>query len=444
MAVVTSSQADRLAERARRVMTGGVTAGGRYNPVIGRPFYLDRADGCRVWDVDGNEYIDMSSSNGASMLGFDHPRINAAVQRAMDLGTMCSHETRYHVDLCERLTEIVPSAERVRLVNTGAEATTAAIRIARAATGRLKILKFEGHYHGWHDQLVFNAHTPDRPYEPIVPSFPDSDGIPSVLGEFLVNVPFNDEAALRTALDLHGPEIAAVILEPVAYNMGAIPSDPDWLRLLRTETERRGIVLIFDEVISGFRMTLGGAQAYFGVTPDLTTLAKALGAGWPIAAVAGKAPLMDVLNPIGRTLVPGTYSGHLAGVMASLEALDIMSAPGFYDRLNGVAAMLYSGLDRLFAESGVPGHVQGLGARFGLFFGPGDRARDYRSARMFDRSLNDRFLRACGPAGLHFHDWGAKLTPMHYGITAAHEPEDIEEVLARLAPILASLAIDDG
>lgn len=436
----TSTVARQLSQRARRVMVGGVTAGGRFNPVLGRSYYFHRGDGCRLWDVDGNEYIDFSSSNGASMLGFNHPRINEAVQRGLELGTMCSQETRYHVELCERLTEVIPSAERVRLTNTGTEATMAAIRIARAATGREKVLKFEGHYHGWHDYVLFNSHTPDRPYEPVVPSFPDSDGIPRVIGDLLVSVPFNDEAALRTALDLHGDELACVIVEPVSYNLGCVAADPDWLRLLRAETERRGIVLIFDEVLCGFRMALGGAQAYFGATPDISTWAKALGAGWPIAAVTGKASVMDVLNPTGHTVVSGTYTGHLCSVMAALEALSIMSQPGFYDRLTTIANRLYAGFDRLFAGSGVPGHVQGLGARFGLYFGVREWVTDYKGARSFDHELNNRFLALTGPGGLHFHDFGTKMAPMHYGTTAAHTEDDIDEALARLEPIFRGLA----
>ena len=438
------TRADQLAERARRVMVGGVTAGGRYNPIFGRAHYIERAEGSRLWDVDGREYIDFSSSNGASMFGYNHPRISAAVRRAIDLGAPTSHETRYHVELCERLAELIPSVERVRLANSGTEATMAAIRIARAATGRQKILKFEGHYHGWNDQLLFNAHTPDRPWEPVVPSFPDSEGIPGVVGEFLVNVPFNDETALRVALDQHGDELAAVILEPVAYNLGCVPAEHEWIRLLRSETARRGIVLIFDEVLSGFRMALGGGETYFGVTPDLSTWAKALGGGWPIAAVTGSAAVMEVLGPVGPVPMSGTYTGHLSAVLAALESLAIMSEPGFYERLNAVAHRLYSGFDGLFEGSGVPGHVQGLGARFGLFFGVHEWARDYRSARAFDRVLNDRFLRACWLAGLHFHDWGAKLTPMHYGITAAHTEQDIDEALGHLEPIFEALAEPAG
>ena len=432
--------ADMLHRRATNTMVGGVTAGGRYSPVLGRASYFARGDGARLWDVDGHEFIDYSSSNGASLLGHNHPRVREAVERALDLGTMCTQETRYHVELCERLVEIIPSAEKVRLSNTGTEATMAAIRIARAATGREKVLKFEGHFHGMHDYLMFNSHTPARPYEHVVPSFPDSDGIPAMIGDLLVNVPFNDRAALLDALDAHGDQVACVILEPVSYNLGCVVAERDWLELVRAETSRRGIVLIFDEVLSGFRMALGGAQEYFGITPDLTTIAKALGAGWPIAAVVGKTAVMDVLGPVGHVVMSGTYTGQLSSVMAALAALDVMSEPGFYPRLNAVAGRLYSGLDRLFLESGVVGHVQGLGARFGLYFGIAEWVRDYAAARAFDSDANNLFLRLCVERGLNFHDFGTKMAPMHYGVTAAHTDVDIDETLRRLGNVFAEIA----
>src|ERR1035441_5295617 len=281
MTLAESSRSEALFERAKQVTVGGVTAAGRFNPVLGRPYYFDHGDGCRLWDVDGHEYIDFSSSNGASMLGFNHPAINEAVAKSLGMGTMCTQETEYHVDLAERISELLPGAERVRFTNTGTEATMAAIRIARAATGRDKVLKFEGHFHGMHDYVLFNSHTaPDRPYEAIVPSFPDSAGIPPAVGKLLVNVPFNDERALVEALDRYQDELACVILEPVSYNLGCIPAEISWLRRLRAETKRRGIVLIFDEVLPGFRMALGGAAEYFEVTPDLATWGTALGAGW--------------------------------------------------------------------------------------------------------------------------------------------------------------------
>jgi glutamate-1-semialdehyde 2,1-aminomutase len=421
-------------------MPGGVTAGGRFNPVIGRPYYFDRGDGARLWDVDGNEYLDYSSSNGASMLGHNHPRIAEAVREALARGTMCTQETREHVELCERICEVIGSAEKVRLSNTGTEATMAALRIARAATGRERVLKFDGHFHGMHDYVLFNCHTPETAMaDEEIASFPDSAGIPERQGDLLVNVPFNDTNALVAALDRHGDELACVILEPISYNLGCVAADRDFLVRLREETRKRGIVLIFDEVLSGFRMGLGGAQEYLGVEPDLSTWAKALGAGWPIAAITGTAEVMDVLGPVGSVVVSGTYTGQLCSVMASLAALDVMSEPGFYERLNATAGRFYAGLEALMAQHGIVGRVQGIGARFGLYFGVSDPVRDYQQATGFDAEINNRFLKGCVESGLHFHDFGTKMAPMHYGTTAAHTDEDIDLTLQRVDAIFADL-----
>lgn len=436
---ITDVESQALFERAKRVTTAGVTAAGRFNPVLGRPYYFERGDGCRLWDVDGNEYIDFSSSNGASMLGFNHPAINEAAAKAISLGTITTQETRYHVQLAEKLAQLLPGAERVRLSNTGTEATMGAIRIARAFTGHEKILKFDGHFHGMHDYVMFNAHTPERIHEHFVPSYPDSAGIPKALNDLVITIPFNDEAALRDAFEVYGHELAAVILEPISYNLGTIPADREWLGILRQLTKDAGVVLIFDEVLAGFRSALGGSAEYFGVTPDLTTWAKALAAGWPLAAVTGTAEIMDTLNPVGGAVMSGTYTGHLAAVLAALAALDVMSAPGFYDDLNSKAQFFYSGIGELFGKHGVPGHLQGIGARFGLYFGVEEEVTNYREARKFDAALNNKFLRQTAPNGLHFHDFGTKAAPMHYGITSAHTREDLEESLARLDSAFAAL-----
>lgn len=444
MTITQTNRADTRArslfDRAKEVTTGGVTAAGRFNPTLGRPYYFESGDGSRLWDVDGNEYIDFSSSNGASMLGFNHPAINEAARKAIELGTITTQETEYHVQLAERLTQILPGAERVRFSNTGTEATMAAIRIARAHTGREKILKFDGHFHGMHDYVLFNAHTPERIYEHIVPSYPDSAGIPKALNDLIITIPFNDADALEDAITLYGHELAAVILEPIAYNLGTIPSNGEWLKLLRRKTEDAGIVLIFDEVLAGFRAALGGSAEYFGVTPDLSTWAKALAAGWPLAAVTGSAKVMSSLNPVGGAVVSGTYTGHLAAVLASLAALEVMSEPNFYTNLNGKADKFYAGIQDLFAKHGVPGHIQGIGARFGLYFGIEETVTNYREARKFDAALNNKFLAQTAPNGLHFHDFGTKAAPMHYGITSAHTDEDLTEALTRLDRAFAAIA----
>jgi glutamate-1-semialdehyde 2,1-aminomutase len=244
--------------------------------------------GCRLVDIDGNSYIDFSSSNGSSMLGFNHPQINAAVQQALTMGTITTQETEHHVRLGERLTQTIPGADKVRFSNTGTEATMAAIRIARAATGREKIVKFDGHFHGMHDYVLYNAHSPDHGRQLVVPNDRDSKGIPAALDDLLYTIPFNDVEAVDNLFSEHGDEIAAAILEPVSFNQGCVRSDRDWLVHLCAVTERHGTALIFDEVLSGFRFALGSSAEYYGVIPDLTAWAKALAAGWPLAAVTGR------------------------------------------------------------------------------------------------------------------------------------------------------------
>jgi glutamate-1-semialdehyde 2,1-aminomutase len=273
-----------------------------------------------------------------------------------------------------------------------------------------------------------------------VPAFPDSAGIPNALHDLIITVPFNDPDALDTAIAQHGNDIAAVILEPVAYNLGTIPARRDFIQHLRNRTTEAGIVLIFDEVLAGFRMALGGSAEYFGVEPDLTAWAKALAAGWPLAAVTGRAEIMNSLNPVGGAVVSGTYTGHLAAVLASIAAIDVMSRPDFYKELNAKADSFYADVNDLFKKYGVPGHLQGIGARFGLYFGIDDQVNDYRQARKFDAQLNNRFLKLTAPNGLHFHDFGTKAAPMHYGITSAHTYDDLEDALRRLDRVFAAIA----
>lgn len=428
-----------LYNRAVPHTVGGVLAAGRYNPLLRRPYYVARGDGCRLWDVDGNEYIDFSSGQGMNMLGHNHPRLKEAVEKALAMGTVGNHETQYHVELAEKLTEILPGAEKVRLANSGTEATMAALRIARAFTGREKILKFDGHFHGMHDYVFFNAHTPERPYEQIVPPFPDSDGIPAVLADLMITVPFNDKDALRAVIAKHGRELAAVIVEPVAYNLGAIPSDPAWLALLRELTREAGIVLIFDEVLSGFRTGVGGMAEYYGIEPDLATWAKAIAGGWPLAAITGRTDVMSVLNPLGHTVASGTYTGHLPAVLAALAAIEVMQEPDFYPSLLARGNAFYEGFNGLFKKHGLPGHLKGIGTRFGLYFGIDAPVTNYRQARTFDKELNQRFLRQTASHGLYFHDFGTKAAPMHYGITAAHSQADLDESLEKIDAIFAAM-----
>lgn len=415
---------------AQRHLVGGAGAGGRYHPLLRRPLYVSRGRGSRFWDVDGKEYIDFFTGSGANFLGHAHPAITAAVREALEVGLICNGETEHHARLADLIAQAVPCAEKVRFANSGTEATMGAIRIARGYTRKPRILKFEGHFHGMHDYLWYNCSTAlgELRSDGTVAPLPDSEGIPDEMGDLVVVVPFNDPEAFDRALDRHAHELAAVIVEPISYNQGCIPADPAFLRLLRNRCTERDIPLVFDEVLSGFRMCRGGAQEYFGVTPDLCTLAKALGGGVPIAAVCGREDVMAVLNPTGRTVMSGTYTGHLFSVMGAVACQLEIAKPGFYEGLNALADRLYAGMREILERTGTPGMVQGIGARFGLYFGITEPVRSYRDAVRFDRDAEVRFIRGCLDRGLYLHDY-AHRTPMHHGFSAAHTTEDIDQAL---------------
>jgi len=424
------STGSRLFESAGEHLIGGAVAGGRYNPILKQPLYLTHGEGSRFWDVDGKEYIDLFTGSGANFLGHNHQAMKKAIAEALDLGILCNAETVYHSELAGMIADAVPCAEKIRLQNSGTEATMGAIRIARAYTGKPRILKFEGHFHGMHDYLWFNCATPpgDLRDDGTVTPIDDSDGMPAGLSEYIVVVPFNDIELFDRAMRAHRDELAAVIMEPISYNQGCIPSDPEFLREVRRICTEMGIVLIFDEVLSGFRMCRGGAGEYYGVMPDLCTLAKALGGGVPISAIAGKTEIMSVLNPAGHTVISGTYTGSLPAVMGALACQKEIARPGFYDHINALADRLYAGMTEALRVTGVAGVVQGIGARFGLYLGVTEPVTNYREATQCDRELEIRFLAGCIERGLYLHDYGHQ-TPMHHGFSAQHMPADIDEAL---------------
>jgi len=437
---------DRLYERALRVFAGGVSAGGRYNGSLKAPLYLREASGPWLESADGGRYLDFHNASGAAFFGFRHPRLQRAIERGVEDGFFINFETEHHVELAELLCSSIPCAEKVRLSNTGTEATLAAIRLARAFTGRDRILKFEGHFHGMHELIWYN-HSRLGEKDPAgrtgeIAPVRDSAGMPGAFDELVVNVEFNDSGAFTAAVDRHGAELAAVIMEPVSFNCGCMPARKEFLDLVRRTCSERGIVLIFDEVLSGFRMSLGGAQQHYGVTPDLCTLAKALGGGFPISAVAGRSEIMDLLNPTGPVVMSGTYTGSLIPVLAAVECLKMMGEPGFYGAVGSQADLLYSGLSELFKRHSVPGHVRGLGARFGLFFGVEDPEADFRFrtiAASFDAQAHRRFTALALERGLYFLDTGYPMAPTHFGFTSAHTSGDLEMALDRLDGVFKAL-----
>jgi glutamate-1-semialdehyde 2,1-aminomutase len=426
---------------AQEHLIGGACAGGRYNPLVGRPVYVTRGEGSRFWDVDGNEYIDFFTGSGATFLGHGHPAINAAIRQALDVGIIVNGETAYHSQLAAMIADAVPCAEKIRLQNSGTESTMGAIRIARAHTGRPRILKFEGHFHGMHDYLWYNCSTAPgevRTDGSILP-VADSGGMPDQLADLVIVVPFNDIDAFADAVSAHRHELAAVIMEPISYNQGCIPAEPDFLRAVREICTVNGIVLIFDEVLSGFRMCRGGGQEHLGVTPDMCTLAKALGGGVPISAICGRSDIMSVLNPSGNTVISGTYTGHLISVMAAIACQHEIAKPGFYDHINRLADRLYTGVTELLGLAGIPGVVQGIGARFGLYLGVTEPVTNYRQATQCNRDMEVQFLLGCMERGLYLHDYGHQ-TPMHHGYSSQHTEADIDEALNIMGDVFRSMA----
>lgn len=412
-----------LFDEARAVLASGVSAALRLHPYLERPFYQARGMGPYIEDLNGRRFIDFNMSNGAALLGYDHPAVREAVGQGLALGIIAGSETVYHQRLARTLTEIIPSAERVRFATNGSDVTLVAVRLARHATRRTKIVKFDGHYHGLTEPFLFKR---DGATGEVIPS---SGGVLASGAADVLLTPWNDEAAFRTLMTERGAEIAAVICEPVHYNVGCIPPAPGFLELLRQLTTDTGSILIFDEVLSGFRMALGGAQEWSGVTPDLCTLAKALSNGMPLAVLAGRAELMEGLAPRGPVAHSGTYSGHLLSVLAAQGTVDVLRQAGVYDTLNGVAESFYRDLQAIFDRRGLPVLVQGLGARFGLYFGRRVALTTYADAATHDHELNRRFVFACLERGLYFPVYYRQGQPGHAGFSLAHTPEVMAEAL---------------
>ena len=309
----TLSQSDLRAE-AKRYLPGGVGATGRHNPCLGYALYLRNAEGCRIYDVDGKEYIDFNLAHGAAFLGYNHPATRQAMTTALEAGILAGYETEAHTDLARSITEIIPCAERVRYVNTGSEGTMVCVRLARARTCKHKILKFWGHFHGLYDYMMYNSHTPLTPVAPgsYVEPCAESAGMPPQMDDLVIVVPWKDEAALERAMREHGHEIGGIIMEPINYNQGCIVANTQYMQFVRDQATANDIVLIYDEVLSAFRTGPDCAQGYYGVTPDVCVLGKAVAAGAPLTIIAGKAEVMDQVGPLGEVAQSGTFTagGH--------------------------------------------------------------------------------------------------------------------------------------
>jgi len=434
-------------KRAQKSFLYGTCAAGRYHAGLGMPLYLERADGPYLYDVEGREWIDFNTSAGAAFFGYNNPRIRKAVERSLEMGFFMNYESEYHYQLADQICEVIPCAEKVRLSNTGTEATMGAVRLARAFTGKDKIVRFEGHFHGMSELVFYNHGTLGEmdSYGEVTPK-PDSAGFPASYADPMIIVEFNRIDALEHVVKKYRGQIAAVIMEAVSYNCGCMPADKEYLRQVRALCDREQIVLIFDEVLSGFRPGIGGAQEYYGVTPDLATIAKALGGGFPVAALVGKREVMEALNPGGPTVMSGTYTGSLMPVLVALECLAMMREPGFYDRLNSLSQRLYDGMNELFRRFKVRGHIRGLGNRFSTYFGIEDENDDYRFRKIvehFDGGVYNKFIAKVLDRSLYFHisGWAGKgvSLPTHCGTTSAHTEKEIDIALDRMESVFKEL-----
>jgi glutamate-1-semialdehyde 2,1-aminomutase len=391
---------------------------------------LERGRGSRVWDADGNEYIDFMMSFGALIQGHAHPTLVKAVCDAMADGSHFAAATSAEFEAAERFRRMVPSADVVRFTNTGSEATMLALRLARAHTGRRKFLKFEGHYHGWYDPFLLNAHS--HPSEQLGPveepaRIPDSEGIPASTFDDVVLAPWNDVAALEAVLTRHGHELAAVITEPIMANVGCILPRDGYLQRMRELTHECGALLIFDEVVTGFRYAPGGCQEYYAVKPDLSTFGKALGAGFPVGAVAGPRSILERMRWGDHMVLHyGTFNGHRLTMKVVAANLDILSAENAYRQLHAVGDAAIAGLRDVFRRRGVSAVVQGFGPMFQIYFTESDGIRDYRDyCKYVDTKLHSRFVHLLLERGIY-------MTPsngLHWIISTTHTEADIKALV---------------
>ena len=414
------NRSKRLFRRARQVLPGGVNSPVRaFGSVGGTPRFIARASGSSVEDVDGNRYLDYVASWGAVIAGHAHPVVVEAVRRAAANGTSFGAPTEAEIELAERISSWVPSIEMLRLVTSGTEAAMSVLRLARAATGRDKILKFEGCYHGHADAVLAAAGSGVATL-----GIPGSVGVPMAAVSDTLVVPFNDLAAVEAVFTVRPDEIAAVVVEPVPANMGLIWPDADFLSGLRELCDAFGSLLVFDEVISGFRVGLGGAQERFGVAPDLTCLGKVIGGGLPVGAYGGRAALMERMAPAGDVYQAGTLAGNPLAVAAGLAALELVSAPGVFDAFEARSRTVADELGAAAGDAKVPLQTHSAGAMFGLAFSE-TPVRSYADAARADHDRYGRFFHA-------MLDQGIYLAPSGYEVgflTLAHGDAEIDQLL---------------
>jgi len=417
----TRNRSQEIFRQAEQLLVGGVNSPVRaFKAVGGEPLVIDSAVGAHLLDADGNEYIDYVCSWGALILGHVHPAVTAALAEQVRRGTSYGMTSELEVELARSIARALPALEMIRFVSSGTEATMSAVRVARAFTGRNLILKFEGCYHGHADSFLSQAGSGLATL-----GIASSPGVPPSFAELTLNAPYNDIPAVEKLFASHPKQIAAAIVEPVAANMGVVPPTSKFLPELRELTRRNGALLIFDEVISGFRLAYGGAQTVFGIEPDITTLGKIIGGGLPAAAYGGRRDIMRLVAPLGPVYQAGTLSGNPLAMRAGIETLRLLAARGFYEDLNQKAERLVAGLREALDSSGVVGQLNSAGSLATLFFSP-QPVRDYEGAKKSDTRRFAAFF-------TEMLDRGVFLAPSQFEalfVSAAHTEEDIDRTLA--------------
>jgi len=408
----------RLFKRANEFIPGGVNSPVRaFRAVGGNPVFIDRAKGSKIYDVDGNDYIDFVLSWGPLILGHAHPGVVKALKKAVEKGTSYGAPTALEITLAELVLKAYPSMDKVRMVNSGTEATMSAIRVARGFTGRDKIIKFEGCYHGHADGLLVKAGSGATTF-----GLPDSPGVPKSYAKNTITLPFNDIEAVKAVVKKEWKSIACIILEPVVGNIGCVLPQPGFLEAVRKLTKNHGIVLIFDEVMTGFRVAYGGAQERFGITPDMTCLGKVIGGGLPVGAYGGKKEIMSMVSPEGPVYQAGTLSGNPLAMTAGIETLKLLSKDGVYGKLEKSAAQLEKSLVGAAKKAGVKTRFYRAGTMFCTYFTGGD-VIDYASAKTADTAKFSMFFSGMLKRGIY-------IAPSQFEagfISTAHTENDIEK-----------------
>jgi glutamate-1-semialdehyde 2,1-aminomutase len=425
------SRSEELFEQAARSIPGGVNSPVRaFKAVSGTPFFTERSEGAYLFDADGKRYIDYVLSWGPMIMGHNHPQVRSAVQQAAENGLSFGTPTELEIALAERICQCLPGMDLVRMVNSGTEATMSAIRLARGFTGRDKIVKFEGCYHGHSDSLLVKAGS-----GALTLGVPSSPGVPAELADHTLTLNFNDAENVREAFARFGKDIACIIVEPVAGNMNCIPPQPGFLETLREVCDEHGSVLIFDEVMTGFRFGLAGAQGFYNIQPDLTTLGKVIGGGMPVGAFGGRAEIMQQIAPLGPVYQAGTLSGNPIAMAAGLATLDIIGQADFYTPLFERTAALAAGLEKAAAAAGVAFTTNHAGTMFGGFFTDLAEVTNYQQVMNCDTGAFSRFFHALLARGVY-------LAPASYEagfLSSAHGDEEINATLDAAAAAFAEL-----